>query len=86
MIKFNVNEDVYVKLTPYGITRAIDHNILTPADDDGYTIMSLWEFMKVFGEVTGMLYNNKYYDLTIKINPKSLQLCQEEDGITFNTD
>lgn len=71
-ISFNLNEEIYVKLTPCGKTRVMEKmpHFSFNTDSDGYTMMQAWEFMEMFGAVTGQMFNNKYYDLTIRIKRK----------------
>jgi hypothetical protein len=61
--EFNINHDVRVKLTEYGIGKYIQHHskylrvseISTPkVDEDGWSKFQLWYLMSIFGEYISM--------------------------------
>ena len=49
MIKFNINENIKVKLTPLGVFTLTKHDPHIKADKDGYYVIQLWEVMNIFG-------------------------------------
>ena len=78
---FNVNDYVYVKLTPLGEEIYFKHYEwmkdkfvieLPKSEIDGYCKFALWEFMRIFGEY---LYNGcpNPFETTIKIEKEKLK-------------
>jgi len=73
-IEFNMNQDVRVKLTPYGkecLRRNYDRKMsffavlvypfeLPKEDNDGYVTFQLWGLMKEFGEYMFMGNKNPF--------------------------
>ncbi len=62
-MKFNINDNVKVKLTPHGIGVLISRHEklmgeypfrMPQIDSQGYTEYQLWELMNIFGEHMGM--------------------------------
>jgi hypothetical protein len=67
-MKYNINETIRVKLTPYGRAVHMERHfnfwrqhrpnnipIYTPKEEqDGWTRWQLWELMEVFGEYVGL--------------------------------
>lgn len=77
MKEFNINEDVYLKLTKIGIAilkKRHEELVGTPykgprVDENGYTKMQLWEVMQIFGNylIPGYSYG-KGIDLPFETN------------------
>ena len=73
-IDFNVNQNVKVKITPYGkecLRRNYDRKMscyaelvypfeLPKEDEDGYTTFQLWDLMREFGEYMFMGNKNPF--------------------------
>lgn len=72
-IEFNLNECVKVKLNQRGKNHVKKRQSWRSFDDGEYTTFQMWEFIEIFGEVTG-LGMNPYYDnnVLIKVNPNGI--------------
>lgn len=70
-IKFNINENVNVRLTPYGriiLNKAFpDWYTPYPEDSEGWTTFQLWKLMAMFGPHTRMGGLNECFETEIEI-------------------
>ena len=48
------------------------------ADKEGYTKFHLWEFMQLFGNVTGMGFDS-YYDINILIETEDDEITEKQN-------
>lgn len=48
-LRFNLNNYVYVRLTPSGEKILAKSGISSKKDGDGYSRFQAWEFMEIFG-------------------------------------
>jgi hypothetical protein len=67
-MKFNINDDVKVKLTPVGFeihrkywAPYTSNDYIPPrVDDEGYSTFQLWDLMVIFGSHIHMWGNNPF--------------------------
>jgi hypothetical protein len=80
MLDFNINHNVFVQLTPTGITEmkrqhdelyddiGIESTFKPPKEDsDGWSEWQLWHLMNTFGHMTRMGVRENPFNLTIRI-------------------
>ena len=73
---FNINDDVYVKLTPQGLVYYNLHPLgcCNLRKSGEYYKMELWVFMKIFSPLVNMGCNiGAYFDLNIAFRKEDLQ-------------
>ena len=79
-VTFNINNYVYVKMTPAGVEhhrkywKEFNIDIARPAfDEDGYSKFQLWEVMHIFGP---LMFNGQItqpFDLAIRFDPEDFK-------------
>ena len=80
MKSLNINSNVRIKLTPYGIEKIkkqygklyFEESIQPSADKDGFYAIQLWRLMNTFGEDMYMGNTNFPFDSNIEIDDAQL--------------
>ena len=85
-MQFNVNYEIYVKLTEKGIEKYVkDHNNIMPfklhisyrefeerKNEQGYHRFQMWSFVDAFGDLGMQCW--KFYDANVLFNAKDLEV------------